>query len=44
MSAAKCQRCGRYWSFSCNPDLFQVITKLCPLCIAKALPVAGAAQ
>ncbi|WAA19764.1 hypothetical protein SEA_SHWETA_43 [Mycobacterium phage Shweta] len=44
MSAAKCRRCGRYWSFMGNPDLFAVITKFCPECIARVLPLMGSAS
>lgn len=43
MNAAKCQRCGHFWSFTANPILFAVITVLCPNCIVKALPVMGTA-
>ncbi len=44
MTAAKCRRCQRYWSFTVNPDKFDAITKWCPDCIAKILPIAGAAR
>ncbi|QKY80202.1 hypothetical protein SEA_JUNG_42 [Mycobacterium phage Jung] len=30
--------CGKFWAFTGNPDLFEVISKWCPLCIEKAAP------
>ncbi|QFG09078.1 hypothetical protein I5J49_gp50 [Mycobacterium phage ThulaThula] len=41
MNGVKCQRCGNYWSFSGNPNLFQVIDKFCPICIPAVLPRLG---
>ena len=43
MTCAKCQRCGHYWAFTANSTLFAVITRICPDCITKALPVMGTA-
>ncbi|MGV0805778.1 hypothetical protein [Mycolicibacterium setense] len=43
MTTAKCQRCGYYWSFTGNPDLYQAIARWCPVCLPKALPVMGSA-
>lgn len=44
MTGVKCQRCGHFWSIGTNnPDLFKAITRLCPDCIAKALPIMGSA-
>lgn len=43
MTGAKCQRCGHYWAFTANSTLFAVITRICPDCIPRALPVMGTA-
>lgn len=39
MSAQRCEQCARYWSFTGNPDLFKVISKFCPVCIAAKPPL-----
>lgn len=43
MTATKCRRCGHYWTFAGNPELFSAISKWCPLCVPKVLPVMGQA-
>ena len=41
MNAAQCRRCGCFWAFAANPDLFHAITKWCPTCLPKLLPTMG---
>lgn len=40
MFGHQCFKCGTFWASMANPDAgFEIITKLCPDCIAKQLPV-----
>lgn len=41
MTAMKCHRCGKFWTFTGNPDLFAVIAKFCPMCVPVMLPQMG---
>ena len=35
----KCIRCERYWSSQANPALFHEITRFCPDCIGRYMPI-----
>lgn len=43
MTTSKCQRCGQFWAFTGNPDLFVAISRWCPICLPKSLPLMGVA-
>lgn len=33
MNGARCERCRKLWTICGNPDLFQVIGRVCPPCL-----------
>ena len=40
MFGHQCFKCGTFWASMANPDCeFEIITKLCPNCIAAQLPI-----
>lgn len=39
MTASKCQRCGHYWSHNTGTQVFSLITRFCPDCLARMLPL-----
>ncbi|AMW63864.1 hypothetical protein I5J42_gp43 [Mycobacterium phage GreaseLightnin] len=41
MTAVRCRMCGKFWAFTGNPDLFEVISRYCPLCIPFAPHMRG---
>jgi predicted nucleic acid-binding Zn-ribbon protein len=39
MYGHRCLRCGHYWASQANPDQYACITRFCPDCVAKYIPV-----
>lgn len=45
MFADRCTSCGHYWAHNSGArDRFAAITRICPTCIAKRLPILDGVQ
>lgn len=41
MTLSVCISCGRYWTHNAGTSNYAIITRCCPDCIARLLPVMG---